>query len=151
MGSTVLLDSLARVRECASVFSYTYNVCFRLCLVLSISNSISSIQGFLSNVELKLSDSTANLYLSLACVLACGLNGIVNKKKLRPALNLQAGQPLPQTLDEALTALVRDKFLVEEVLGLELSRGYLALRKAEAERGAQMTIEEELAEALERA
>lgn len=107
--------------------------------------------GFLSNVELKLSDSTANLYLSLACVLACGLNGIVNKLKLRPALNLQPGAPLPTTFGEALTALVKDKYLVEEVLGLELGRGYLALRKAEAERSCKMKLEEELAEALRKA
>jgi len=107
--------------------------------------------GFLSNVELKLSDATANLYLSLACVLACGLKGIVHKMKLRPALTLQQGTPLPASFGEALKVMATDKFLAEEILGLDLGRGYLALRMTEAERSEKMTLADEVADALSKA
>merc|ERR1712226_1614066 len=41
--------------------------------------------GMATNVEFKLSDSKANIYLELASVLSCGLDGIIRNLKLRPS------------------------------------------------------------------
>ena len=40
----------------------------------------------LTNVEFKLCDSTANIYLALSSILACGLQGILTNMSLRPCL-----------------------------------------------------------------
>lgn len=111
------------------------------------------------HVEYKLCDSTANLYLVLAGLFSSGLHGLEQKLELRPAIgdNAQCHStmaeepaPLPGTVKEALHALECDDLLTK-AMPLPLGRSYLALRRAEADRSADMTLEEEVAEFLARA
>ena len=62
-----------------------------------------------------------------------------------------APEPLPGSVREALDALEQSKHLEETVLGERLSKAYLALRRHEAERASNMTLEEEVKEYLARA
>jgi len=102
-----------------------------------------------SNVELKLSDAAANIYLELAAILAAGMEGIKNGKVLRPMMNDENNAlPLPQSLQESLDSLKKDELLLS-ILGDELSTAYIAVRELEAH--TETTLEEEVAAALNRA
>lgn len=111
------------------------------------------------HVEYKLSDATCNLYMTLAGLLSAGLEGISQELELRPALGGNSQEtspvaaeaaPLPGSVQEALAALEADEVLMK-VIGPRLGRGYLALRRADADRASELTLEEEVAEFLERA
>jgi glutamine synthetase len=94
------------------------------------------------NLEYKVSDPSANPYLSLGALIACGLDGI--ERGLEPgepsehdpahlsAEELARGKvrPLPSSMAEALGLLADDDVLVE-ALGPLLSRCYLAVRHSE--------------------
>jgi glutamine synthetase len=113
----------------------------------------------------KLVDSIANIYLALAGILAAGLDGLEKNLTLRPSLGDEAAAAmtttaaatpapsllLPRTIDESLNLLQQNDFLMNSVLPKALSRGYLAVRRDEAKRAANMTLEEEVQEALDRA
>ena len=103
------------------------------------------------HVELKLIDNTCNLYLGLAALLSSGLDGIANEAVLRPALADKVGvsEPLPESIEKALEALEKDPILMG-VLGSHLGKAYLALKKHEANRAANMTLEDEVKESLAR-
>mmetsp|Transcript_2543 Transcript_2543/g.4089 ORF Transcript_2543/g.4089 Transcript_2543/m.4089 type:complete len:506 (-) Transcript_2543:13-1530(-) len=102
-----------------------------------------------SNVELKLSDAAANIYLELATILAAGMEGIKNGKVLRPMMNDENNAlPLPQSLQESLDSLKKDELLLS-ILGDELSTAYVAVRELEAR--TETRLEEEVAAALNRA
>ena len=105
-----------------------------------------------TNVELKLSDSTANIYLELAAILSCGMDGMARQLPLRPRVGPGdgGGDELPKSLDESLSCLKKDDMLLG-VLGKELSTGFLALKKAEAAHSAEMSLEDEVALALKKA
>lgn len=104
-----------------------------------------------NHVEYKLCDATANLYLTLAAILAAGLDGIQNDSVLRPALRHSAkAEALPGCLRESLDALENDTVL-KLTLGPQLLKAYLALRRNEAERSNGMNLEDEMREALTRA
>lgn len=96
------------------------------------------------NIELKVSDATANVYLALAGILAAGLAGI--KQKTLPDAQVDVDpatlseqerrerniKRLPSSLDQALTALKADP-LFEQLLtptGLQL---YTGVKEADAE------------------
>ena len=95
------------------------------------------------NIEFKTSDGSANPYLSLGALIACGLDGI--ERDLDPgepcerdpvllsADQLERGKvrPLPSSMAAALDELERDTFLLD-ALGPLLSRCYLAVRRSEA-------------------
>mmetsp|Transcript_23324 Transcript_23324/g.33292 ORF Transcript_23324/g.33292 Transcript_23324/m.33292 type:complete len:711 (+) Transcript_23324:166-2298(+) len=100
-----------------------------------------------TNVEYKLADATANIYLELAMILSAGMEGLKCGKVLRPmaSADTAASVPLPQSLKESLDCLKQDNFLLY-VLGTELSTAYIAVREFEAQ--AETSIEEELAAAL---
>lgn len=104
--------------------------------------------------EVKLCDSMANLYLALSGILIAGLNGIANNLELRPSRHDDGAgesiQSLPATLEDSLQLLVDDVLLMEG-LPTTMMRGYVALRRAEAARAAEMTLDDEVREALERA
>ncbi|CAB9505938.1 Type-1 glutamine synthetase [Seminavis robusta] len=104
------------------------------------------------HVEYKLCDSTCNLYLALSGLLSAGLEGIAQEMELRPALGASSDEdaPLPQTVQGALEALKQDELLID-VIGERLGRGYLALRREEAGRSSQLSLEEEVSEFLQRA
>jgi glutamine synthetase len=101
-----------------------------------------------SNVELKLSDATANIYLELAMILSAGMEGLKNEKVLRPMMTNENALPLPQSLQESLDCLKNDELLLS-VLGNDLSTAYIAVREMEAQ--TKSTLEEEVAAALSRA
>lgn len=104
------------------------------------------------HVEYKLIDSTCNLYLGLASLFSCGLEGIVEELALRPALGDGAAtspDPLPESVCSALDALENDSTIIG-VFGPRMSKGYLALKRHEAERASNMTLEDEVKEALAR-
>ena len=114
----------------------------------------------LDHVEYKLCDSTCNIYMALAAVLASGLDGISRGAPLRPSLRELEGGPrddatsskpesLPTSLDESLRLLETNEVL-RATFGPSLLKGYLALRRNEAERSSKMTLEEQVQEALKR-
>jgi glutamine synthetase len=96
------------------------------------------------NVEFKTSDPSANPYLALGALIACGLDGIErglepgepsehDPARLSPE-ELQRGKvrPLPTSMGDALDLLAADQLLVD-ALGPLLSRCYLAVRRSEYE------------------
>lgn len=94
------------------------------------------------NIEFKASDGSANPYLSLGALIACGLDGIERElepgkpserdpARMSPAeLELGKVRPLPSTMAAALNELQDDEFLLEG-MGDLLSRCYLAVRRSE--------------------
>jgi len=101
-----------------------------------------------TNVELKLSDSTANIYLELAMILVAGMDGMKSKKKLRPMIDDVANEPLPNTLQDSLDLLKKNELLLS-VLGSELSTAYIAVRESEVL--IEKTLEEEVVDAFNKA
>ena len=81
-----------------------------------------------SRIELRSPDSSANPYLALALIIKAGLWGIRNKLAL-PAPGGE-GEPLPQTLKEALDEMASDP-LAKEVLGDEALASYLNAKTGE--------------------
>lgn len=101
-----------------------------------------------SNVELKLSDAMAKIYLELAVILSSGMEGIKSEKLLRPKMNDENALTLPKSLQESLHCLKNDELLLS-VLGSEVSTAYIAVREMEAQ--IKSSLEEEVAAALSRA
>ena len=96
------------------------------------------------NVEFKTSDPSANPYLSLGALIACGLDGVERGLQLpepceHDPARLDAADlarcgvtPLPSTLGAALDALEKDEYLLA-TMGELLARCYLAVRRSEDE------------------
>lgn len=94
------------------------------------------------NIEFKTSDGSANPYLSLGALIACGLDGMARElepgdpaehdpARLSPAeLERCKVRPLPTTMADALDELERDKFLTTS-MGDLLARCYLTVRRSE--------------------
>jgi glutamine synthetase len=94
------------------------------------------------NLEFKPSDASANPYLSLGALIACGLDGI--ERGLQPGepcahdparmsaedLERSKVRPLPTTMAEALDELEKDEVLLEAMGDLR-ARGYLGIRRSE--------------------
>ena len=107
------------------------------------------------NIEFKTSDGSANPYLSLGGLIACGLDGVA--RQLEPGdpaehdpARLSAtelaqckARPLPATMGDALDELERDKFLTDS-LGDLLARCYLAVRRSEQKAFAAQDTEFEI-------
>ncbi|HEY9715811.1 MAG TPA: glutamine synthetase family protein [Chroococcales cyanobacterium] len=95
-----------------------------------------------TNIEIKCVDNTANPYLALAAVLACGMEGIKKQLKVPPAvesdpstltdaeMEAAAVRRLPETLQEALIELEEDAFLMS-FLGAELAKTFIAVKTSE--------------------
>jgi len=97
-----------------------------------------------SNVELKLLDHTANVYLALAGILRAGIDGICEGMELRRVGvtivdddddndnddDSSVGEALPKSLDESLDCLQYDTVLMD-LLGEGLSTSYIAVKRAE--------------------
>ncbi|KAL7573043.1 hypothetical protein ACA910_018735 [Epithemia clementina (nom. ined.)] len=119
------------------------------------SSSLPRRSTTANHVEYKLCDHTANLYLALAGILSCGVQGICEGRTLRPhryaetttTTTTTTEDRLPETILQGLDWLEQDEWL-QKTIPKALMQGYLALRRAEAERGANMTLEEEVQEAL---
>lgn len=96
------------------------------------------------NIELKASDSTANPYLALGALIACGLDGVKNEWEPGDYVDVDPGKlteaerehlgitRLPSSLMQALSALNKDSFF-EEILGNLLFRSYTAVKQSEYE------------------
>lgn len=86
-----------------------------------------------ARIELRSPDPAANPYLALAVCLMAGLKGIEEKQEPpRSVEKTKSGkaQMLPTTLKEAIVELEKDAF-IKEVLGKELCKRYIELKKAE--------------------
>lgn len=79
-----------------------------------------------TNVEYKLSDATANIYLELAMIIAAGLDGILKQRVLRPSGD---GELLPTSLADSLDILKGNE-LLSSLLGPELMTAYVAVRES---------------------
>ena len=113
-----------------------------------------------TNIELKVSDASANPYLSLAGLIGAGLDGIERKLVLPEPIDVDAGsleeseriargiEALPGTLDAALSCLEADAVL-RKVLGAELSDAYLHVKREEASALRSLTLQEEVSQLLE--
>ena len=102
---------------------------------------IPASRGQGTRVELRSPDPACNPYLSLAVCLAAGLDGIAkgmtpppevteNIFAMTPATRRRGIEALPGSLEEALTALKKDK-LVMATLGQHVSSQYIAGKEAE--------------------
>lgn len=97
-----------------------------------------------SNIEIKCVDSTVNPYIALACVIACGLDGV--RKKLVPPEPVSGDPgdlsdeereelgivPLPNSLHKALVELETDVYLMK-TLGSSLSNTFITVKNSEAQ------------------
>lgn len=89
--------------------------------------------GEATNVEYKLSDSMANIYLELAAILSAGLDGMVRQLELPPpSEKVSEKVPLPSSFTESLKHL-DDSVFFRSVLGSELITNYVTVKDVEAQ------------------
>jgi glutamine synthetase len=93
-----------------------------------------------TNVELKSSDSSANPYISLAGVMAAGLDGIEHQLTLPPPVTVDphtldeserkkiGADRLPTSLKQAIANLKGDRLLLE-AMGERLATSYIAVKE----------------------
>jgi len=93
-----------------------------------------------TNVELKSSDSSANPYISLAGVMAAGLDGIERQLTLPPPVTVDphtldeserkkiGADRLPTSLKQAIANLKGDRLLLE-AMGQRLATSYIAVKE----------------------
>lgn len=83
-------------------------------------------------IKLRSADAASNPYLCLAVCIAAGLDGI--ERKLEPCECLENGgtgeKILPPTLEDAIIAFEKDKF-IQGVLGEHISKRYIEAKTAE--------------------
>jgi glutamine synthetase len=98
-------------------------------------------RGPATRIETRLGDGTANSYLAAAVLLAAGLDGLA--RELEPPAPIegflydlpeeQQGEPLPTSLDAALSALRADAVLCE-ALGEQLVETFATIKQYELDR-----------------
>lgn len=111
--------------------------------------------------EIKTTDASSNPYLACGAAIAAGLDGIRRNLDPGPAVTIDPGtlseseraergiEALPANLGEALDHIQQDDVLLD-ALGPELSRAYLAVRRAEWEALRNLDLESEVKLLLER-
>lgn len=106
-------------------------------------------EGENTRIELRSPDPTANPYLALAVCLMAGLEGMEEKLEL-PKNRERAGRGkgLPSSLMEAVLELEKDTF-IQNVLGKELCKHYIDLKKAEWQDYTSQITEWEIAKYLD--
>jgi glutamine synthetase len=109
------------------------------------------------NIEFKAADASANPYLALGALIACGLDGVAREldpgepaehdpARMSPAELAQSKvRPLPASMAAALDELEKDDYLLGS-LGDLLGRCYLTVRRSEEEAFAARDTEFELRE-----
>jgi glutamine synthetase len=114
-----------------------------------------------NRIEYKVSDASANPYIALGALIAAGIDGLQRSLKLPEEVTLDPGfipeaernargiDLLPKNLGEALSALRKDKILLE-ALGEALATSYIAVRQSEWEALKEMSLEEEVMLLVER-
>jgi glutamine synthetase/nicotinamidase-related amidase len=111
----------------------------RVCLDLSTQH--------VTNVEYKLSDAMANIYLELSMILAAGMDGLKKGSKLRPPM-YEGSETLPKSLQDSIDLLKTNHTLLS-ILGPQLSTAYLAVQESMAQ--IDKSIEEEVMDAFNNA
>jgi glutamine synthetase len=82
-------------------------------------------------------------------VLAAGMHGLKNGRKLRPPMEaVDRSEPLPESLQESLDLLKANDTLLS-LLGQELSTAYIAVRESMVQ--IDKSIEEEVMDAFNKA
>ena len=114
---------------------------------------IPKSRGLNTRLEHRLPGADTNPYISLAAILAAGLDGIRRKIEPTPPLQNQDGytsdfEPLPFSLGEALYDLKKDTFF-KEILGESFMNDNLTLRQAEWDRYRLHVTDWELKEYLD--
>ena len=98
-------------------------------------------RGAATRLETRLGDGTANPYLASAVMLAAGLDGIARELEPPPPIEgflyelpeADQGEPLPESLPEALAALRADELLCE-TLGERMLETFAEIKGAELDR-----------------
>lgn len=120
----------------------------------SNENSLFGIpyeEGENTRIELRIPDPTANPYLALAVCLMAGLKGMEEKQELPADIkrSIKSNRKgLPSSLMEAIMELERDTF-IQDVLGKELCKYYIDLKKAEWQDYTSQITEWEIARYLD--
>ncbi|MGH9553234.1 MAG: hypothetical protein ACRD3W_27890, partial [Terriglobales bacterium] len=95
-----------------------------------------------TNIEIKCVDNSSNPYLALACIIACGLDGVKRQLPLPPQVETDPStltademaaacvQRLPASLHEALIEMEQDEYLMK-VLGEEFASTYITVKTSE--------------------
>lgn len=92
-----------------------------------------------SRIEIRVGDGSANPYLAIAAVLVAGAHGIRDSLTAPEPISGDAyraeapGDPLPQTLEDALDAL-EDDTLLRDAIGAPIVDTFLAMKRFEIER-----------------
>ena len=114
-----------------------------------------------SRFELKTVDATANPFMALGAFIAAGLDGLrrnltlPEEVSMDPALMTEDQRKtrgidlLPQNLSEAIAALRNDDVL-QNAMGPDLARSYIAVRQNEWDNLKDLSLEEEVALLAER-
>lgn len=114
-----------------------------------------------TNMELKTVDAASNPYLAVGAVMAAGLDGVARGLELRDPVAVDPGlltaadrslrgvERLPETLEVALARFEADTVL-QEAMGPELARAFLAVRRKELEVLGGMELQDEVELLLER-
>lgn len=109
-----------------------------------------------TRIEIRSPDSTSNPYLALALCIAAGLDGV--KRSLTPPQEIgsvsegdayHVFETLPQTMGEAIRQYSQDDF-VKHVLGGDIYRRYLAIKRGEWQRFRSCVTGWEMQEYLEK-
>lgn len=101
-----------------------------------------------ARVEVRIGDGAGNPYLTIAALLAAGLDGVENGLVPPPPISGDRGDegaPLPTSFGEALTALEQDKVL-GEALGDRFVQVFTELKRMELARFAQAVTDWEFNE-----
>jgi glutamine synthetase len=122
---------------------------------------VTEVDQTIKHFEFKTLDASSNPYLALGAIIAAGLDGVENKLELtKPVqvdpVNLNKDnitnseiKPLPSSLKEAITHFKKDKIIMD-AMGENLSKAYLAVKKAEYEFFKNLKFEEEVNILLDR-
>jgi glutamine synthetase len=107
---------------------------------LRVASPFKGHEAESTNVELKSSDSSANPYISLAGVMAAGLDGIERQLTLAPPVTVDphtldeserkkiGADRLPTSLKEAIANLKTDRLLLD-AMGERLATSYIAVKE----------------------
>lgn len=127
----------------------------------AIRVSKNSAQTHAQRFELKVSDASANPYLALGALIACGLDGIQKRMSLPEETTIDPGNvsanecnnkgivPLPKNLEKALEYLHADSVILDS-MGGDLATSFYHVRQHEWESFKESTLDEEVAIMLEK-
>lgn len=116
---------------------------------------VSETDGRMRHFELKVLDASSNPYLAFGAVISAGINGIKEKMTLEVPVQENPGSlsdngiknsdivPLPSKLENAIIELEKDNVILN-AMGNNLSRAYIAVKRAELDALEHLTLNEEV-------